>query len=418
MLRDQVIAAIDVGTSKICTVLGQIAGNGRLQIMGVGIAPSRGLKKGVVVNIDEAVEAIAESVERAERSSGYEIASAIVGIAGSHVESLNNQGVVAVAGADRMITVDDVNRAIESARTINVPSNRDMLHVIARSYRVDDQEGVRNPIGMHGFRLEVEAHLVTAAATSVQNLARCIERLGIEVDDFVLEPIASAEAVLTDEEKEMGVVLADIGGGTTDLAIFVDGSVWQTRVLPVGGFHVTNDLAIGLRAPFAIADQLKVAAGHALPAGIDPDEQIEIAGFGGESRRLVSRHTIAEIIEARVAEILAMVNNEVRRCGQEGLLAAGLVLTGGSSRLKGIEVLASEVTGMPVRVGRPVGLSGLVDQIGEPDYATSVGLLHWGLRHGFDGGTATASQPVGRDPLQLPGLYQRLVGWARELAHQ
>ncbi|HEX2172984.1 MAG TPA: cell division protein FtsA, partial [Dehalococcoidia bacterium] len=382
MLRDQVIAAIDVGTTKVCTVLGQLGASGRVEVVGVGIAPSRGLRKGVVVNIEEAVDAIAESIERAERSSGYEIASAIVGIAGSHVESMNNHGVVAVAGADRMITVDDVNRAMESARTVNVPSNRDLLHVIARSYRVDEQEGVRNPIGMHGFRLEVQAHIVTAAATSVQNLTRCIERLDVEVDDLVLEPIASAEAVLTDEEKEMGVVLADIGGGTTDVAIFVDGSIWHSCVLPVGGYHLTNDLAIGLRAPFAIAEQLKVGSGHALPLGIDPDEMVEIAGFGGEARRTVSRQAIASIIEARVEEILGMISLEIQRCGQEGLLPAGLVLTGGTARLKGIEVLASELIGLPVRVGLPVGLTGLLDSINSPDYATSLGLLLWGLRHG------------------------------------
>lgn len=408
MLQDQVIAAIDVGTTKVCTVLGQLTPSGRVEVVGVGVAPSRGLRKGVVVNIEEAVEAIADSIEKAERSSGYEIASAIVGIAGSHVESLNNHGVVAVASADRMITVDDVNRAMESARTVSVPSNRELLHVIARSYRVDEQDDVRNPIGMHGFRLEVQAHIVTAAATSVQNLARCIERLGIEVDDLVLEPIASAEAVLTDEEKEMGVVLADIGGGTTDLAIFVDGSVWHSRVLPVGGYHLTNDLAIGLRAPFAIAEQLKLSAGHALPHGIDPDDQVEISGFGGEGRRMVTRQAIAEILEARVEEILAMIANEVRRTGQEGLLPAGLVLTGGTARLKGIEVLASEVIGLPVRVGQPIGLTGLVETVSTPDYATSLGLLLWGLRHG------ELAAPVRSEPAGA-GLYQRLFGWAREL---
>lgn len=414
MLRDQVIAAIDVGTTKVCTVLGQLAASGRVEVVGVGVAPSRGLRKGVVVNIEEAIEAIAESIERAERSSGYEIASAIVGLAGSHVESMNNQGVVAVAGADRMVTVDDVNRAMESARTLSVPSNRDLLHVIARSYRVDDQEGVRNPIGMHGFRLEVQAHIVTAAATSVQNLTRCIERLGIEVDDVVLEPIASAEAVLTDEEKEMGVVLADIGGGTTDLAVFVDGSICHTAVLPVGGYHLTNDLAIGLRAPFAIAEQIKVGAGHALPLGIDPDELIEIAGFGGEARRTVARQAIASILEARVEEILGMIAQEIRRCGQEGLLPAGLVLTGGSARLKGIEVLASELIGLPVRVGIPVGLTGLLDSINSPDYATSLGLLLWGLRHG----EISEGPTSGRRDAPGQGLYQKLFGWARELVHQ
>ena len=414
MIRDQVIAAIDVGSTKVCTVLGQMTPSGRVEVVGVGLAPSRGLRKGVVVNIDEAVEAIADSLERAERSSGYQIASAIVGIAGSHVEALNNHGIVAVASPDRMITVDDVNRAMESARTVHVPSNRELLHVIARSYRVDEQEGVRNPIGMHGFRLEVQAHIVTAAATSVQNLTRCIERLGIEVDDLVLEPIASAEAVLTDEEKEMGVVLADIGGGTTDVAIFLEGSVWHSCVLPVGGYHLTNDLAIGLRAPFAIAEELKLTAGHVLPRGIDPDEQVAIRGFGGEARRTVARQALAGILEARIEEILAMIANEVGRSGQEGLLPAGLVLTGGTARLKGIEVLASELIGLPVRIGQPIGLTGLVDVINAPDYATSLGLLLWGLRHG-----ETAAPVSRRETAKTAttGLYQRLFGWARELVH-
>lgn len=409
MAREQVIAAIDVGTTKICTLVGDFGKEGDPQIIGVGIAPSKGLRKGVVVNIDEAVESIRESVERAERSSGFKIVSAHVGIAGSHISSLNNRGVIAIGHTDRIISDEDVSRAIESAKTINIPSNREIIHVIPRSYIVDGQEGVKNPIGMHGFRLDVETHIVTGAVTSIQNLTKCVQRVGVEVDDLVLEPIASSEGVLTEEEKEMGIIIADIGGGTTDIAIFIDGSIWHTSVIPVGGYHLTNDIAIGLRTPFATAEEIKSKYGHAIASSIGPDDKIEIPSFGSQSSRTVYRRQLAEIIEGRVEELLEIILTEVKRSGYDGLLPAGLVLTGGSANLRGIDTLAANVLQLPVRVGVPKGVDGLAEAVANPAYATSVGLLVWGLKHG--GGKSG----VGIEQQGVKDIYRRFIGWLKEL---
>jgi cell division protein FtsA len=411
MARENVIAAIDVGTTKVCTLVGEFDKEEALQIIGVGISPSRGLRKGMVVNIDETVESIAESVERAERSSGCKILSAHVGIAGGHISSLNNRGIVAVSRSDRIIGQDDVSRAIESARTINIPSNREIIHVIPRSYNIDGQDGVKNPIGMYGFRLDVEAHIVTGAVTSIQNLTKCVQRVGVEVEDLVLQPIASSEAVLTEEEKEMGVILADIGGGTTDIGVFIDGAIWHTCILPVAGHHLTNDIAIGLRTPFAVAEEIKSRYGHAFPSVIDPEAKIDIATFGGnESRPVLTRH-LSEIIQARVEEILELILVEIKRSGYDGLLPAGLVLTGGTANLPGIENLAREVTQSPVRVGRPSGVKGLMDDLDNPCYATSLGLLLWGLKNQRPYSNGHYSQ-------QLGTIYRRFLDWMKELLPQ
>ncbi len=411
MAKDNVMAAIDVGTTKVCTLVGEYDRDGEVQIVGVGISPSRGLRKGMVVNIDETVESIAESVEKAERSSGYKIVSAQVGIAGGHISSLNNRGVVAVSRSDRIIGADDVARAIESARTINIPSNREIIHVIPRTYTIDGQDGVKNPVGMYGFRLDVEAHIVTGAVTSIQNLTKCVQKVGVEVEDLVLQPIASAEAVLTEEEKEMGVILADIGGGTTDIGVFIEGAIWHTCVLPIAGHHLSNDIAIGLRTPFAVAEEIKARYGNAFPSSIDPDAKIDVATFGAEGNRPILTRHLSEIIEARVEEVLEMIMVEIKRSGYEGLLPAGLVLTGGSSRLPGIDLLAREVTQSPVRIGCPRGVSGLVDDLGNPAYATGVGLLLWGLKN--------RAQPTnGHYGQHLGTVYRRFLDWIRELLPQ
>src|SRR3990172_6973878 len=408
MAKDNVTAAIDVGTTKVCTLVGEYDRDGEVQIVGVGISPSRGLRKGMVVNIDETVESIAESVEKAERSSGYKIVSAQVGIAGGHISSLNNRGVVAVSRSDRIIGDDDVSRAIDSARTINIPSNREIIHVIPRSYTIDGQDGVKNPIGMYGFRLDVEAHIVTGAVTSIQNLTKCIQKVGVEVEDLVLQPIASAEAVLTEEEKEMGVVLADIGGGTTDIGVFIEGAIWHTCVLPLGGHHLSNDIAIGLRTPFAVAEEIKSRYGHAFPGAIDPEAKIDVATFGAEGNRPILTRHLSEIIEARVEEIIEMILVEIKRSGYEGLLPAGLVLTGGSANLPGIDLLSKEVMQSPVRVGYPIGVSGLVEELDNPAYATSVGLLLWGLQNRAHCGNGHYGQ-------QLGTIYRRFLDWVKEL---
>ncbi len=378
MAREKIVVGIDVGSSKVCTLIGELGKQGRLNVIGVGVAPSRGLRRGIVVNIEEASDAIAASVAKAERVSGYKVVSAYVGITGNHVASLNNRGVVTLAGGDRPIGADDVARAIEAARLISVPSNREILHAIPRGYILDGHDGVKNPIGMLGYRLDVETHIITGAATAIENLRRCVTRLGIDVDELVLQPIACGAATLTEEERELGVVLADIGAGTMDVSIYLEGSVWHTAVIPLGGWHITNDVAIGLRVPVATAEELKIDHGQAFQPYGAPSELIEVRTFGRSESERIDRGYLCEIIEARVQEILAHLQAEIKRSGYDGLLPAGVVLCGGTAELRGLEQMASEVLQMPVRLGRPGGVGGLVDALHSPAYATAVGLLLWG----------------------------------------
>jgi len=399
---ERTVVGIDVGTTKVCTLVGQMDEGSGLRIVGVGVVPSKGLRKGVVVNVSETTEAIAASVEKAERISGYKIEHAHVGVAGAHVSSFNSRGVVAVSRG-HSITQDDVGRVLDAALAIAIPHNREVIHAVPRGYIVDGQDGVRDPLGMHGFRLEVEAHIITGAATSIHNLAKCVNQVGIEIDELVLAPLASGQAVLTNNEREMGVVLADIGGGTTDMAIFIEGSVWHTAVLAVGGNHLTNDVAVGLRAPFATAEELKEKYGYARADGVAADETVEVAVFGEDSWQAIPRRFLAEIIEARAAEILNLMLQEVKRSGYDGLLPAGVVLCGGGSQLAGIRELGREILQLPTRIGTPRDLQGLVDVLSTPAYATGVGLLLWGLR-----------EEARRVPSERPiGLWQRIVHWLR-----
>jgi cell division protein FtsA len=378
---ERTIVGIDVGTTKVCTLVGEADAEGGLRIVGVGVAPARGIRKGVVVNVQEATETIATSIEKAERISGYAIESAYVGLAGAHVSAINSRGVVAVSRGERGIQPADVERALDAARAIAIPQNRKVLHVIPRSYTVDGDDGVRNPLGMQAYRLEVEAHIVTGATPSIHNLVKCVQQTDVGIDALVLEPLASGDAVLTDVEREMGVVLADVGGGTTDIAIFIEGSIWHTAVLATGGEHITNDIAIGLRTPFTTAEELKIKHGHARPQSITPDETLDVAAFGEGGRQQVSRQFLSQIIEARVEEIFDLILQEIKRSGYDGLLPAGVVLCGGTADLAGIRDRARDILNLPVRVGAPQDLHGLVDILGSPAYATSVGLLQWGLRH-------------------------------------
>jgi cell division protein FtsA len=375
------IVGIDVGTTKICTLVGETYEDGQLRIIGVGLTPSEGLRKGVVVNVHEATEAITAAVRKAERISGYEITSAFVGVGGGHISAINSRGVVAISRTARGITQFDIDRALDAARAIAIPHNREIIHTVPRGYVVDGQEGVKDPIGMQGIRLEVEAHIVTGASTSVSNLVKCVRDAGVEIDDLILQPLASGEAVLKESEREMGVVLADIGGGTTDIGLFIDGSIWHTVVLGTGGEHLTRDVAVGLRTPFNTAEELKIQYGHAIPASLITDELIEVTSFGNGTRQSVSRLELSEVIEARAEEILTLIRREVKRSGYDGLLAAGLVMCGGSAELAGFQSLAQQVLQLPVRVGRPHDLQGLTDVLESPAYATAVGLLLWGRRH-------------------------------------
>jgi cell division protein FtsA len=394
MSKRNIITSIDVGTTKVCTTVADVDEAGGIRIIGVGIAPSEGLHKGLVVNINEARESIRESVRKAEHTSGQKVESAYVGVTGRHVTSLNNRAVVAITRNDRLVRPDDLKRVLASARGVRLAEDRKLLHVIPRGYAVDGQMGVKNPIGMHGFRLDVEAHIITAAVTSVQNLIKCIRSIGLDIDDLVLEPLASSEAVLTEDEKQVGIVLADIGGGTTDIAIFREGSIWHTAILPVAGYQITRDIAIGLGLPFDVAEEMKKKYGSVTPVYEGKDSHINkdtllTNGHG------VSHQDLCDIIRARVEEILRLIVLEMPNSEYEALVPDGLVLTGGSSNLAGIEALGRNTLQLPVRVGLPMNIYGISDALQDPAYATSVGLLLWGAKYkgkrtwqggGFGGG--------------------------------
>jgi cell division protein FtsA len=376
-MDEPIIVAIDIGTTKICTLVGREEMPGTLRILGVGVEPSQGVRKGVVVDMVAASQAVVRSVEKAERTCGLEIDSALVSMAGSQVSSVNSRGVVAVAG--RMVDEGDIARAIESAKAVNIPHNREIIHIIQRGFSIDGQEGIRKPLGMHGYRLEVETHIITASAASVENLRQCVGAAGVEVSQFVLNPLASAEVVLTETEREMGVVVCDMGGGTTDMAIYIGGDVWHTNVLAVGGDHITSDIAHGLRLPITQAEEIKIKHGHALRDEVPAGESFTIKPFGEEQAVEINRQELAHIIEARVEEMFSLVLQEIKRSGYDGLLPAGLVLTGGSSLMPGIRAMASQTLNLPVRIAMPENLIGMADKLHSPTYSTSVGLLKWAL---------------------------------------
>jgi cell division protein FtsA len=376
-MDEPIIVAIDIGTTKICTLVAREETPGQLRILGVGIEPSQGVHKGVVVDMVAASQGVVRSVEKAERTCGLEIDSALVSLAGSHVSSINSRGVVGVAG--RTIDEGDIARAVDAAKAVAIPHNREIIHIIQRGFNIDGQEGIRKPLGMHGYRLEVETHIITASAASVENLRQCVGAAGVDVSQFVLNPLASAEVVLTETEREMGVVVCDMGGGTTDMAIYIGGDVWHTNVLAVGGDHITSDIAHGLRLPITQAEEIKVKHGHAIKSEVNPAESFTIKPFGEEQPVQINRQELAHIIEARVEEIFSLVLQEIKRSGYDGLLPAGMVLTGGSSALPGIRSLASRTLNLPVRIAGPENLIGMADKIDTPAFSTSIGLLKWAL---------------------------------------
>ncbi len=414
-MKDYTIAAIDVGTSKICTLVAETTQDEGLRVLGVGVTPSRGVKKGMVDNIQEATEAIDASVERAEKSSGTRIAAAHIGIGGSHATSTNNRGVSTIPGQTRPITEDDIERALEGARNLNLPSNREILHSIARFFIVDGQEQVTDPVGMYGQRLDLDCHIVTGSVTAIQNLTQCVEGASVQVETIVFSPLAAAEAVLEDEEKEQGVIVADIGGGTTDVAVFVDGSVFHSSVLQVGGHHLTHDLVAGLRAPFSASEDIKLHFGSCLPSSVDAGEHVQIEAFGGQKTREVPRRRIAEILQARVEEILEMIYVDVKRAGFDDKVAAGLVVTGGTASLPGIVELAEIVLRIPVRVGLPRNVQGLSETLNSPAYATSVGLLQWALEEESMGSNGHRPFDLRVPAVHLPGIASAAGKWFKTL---
>jgi cell division protein FtsA len=374
--KDDLIVGLDIGTTKICAVVAERSGDG-LDVVGIGTHPSRGLRKGVVVDIDATVESIKQAIEEAELMADCEITSVYAGIAGGHIKGMNSHGVVAVK--DREVKDGDIARVIDAAKAVAIPLDREVIHVIPQEFIIDDQDGIREPLGMSGVRLEVKVHIVTGAVSAAQNIVKCVRRCGLEVRDLVLQPLASALAVISDDEKDLGVCLVDIGGGTTDLAVFTKGAIRHTAVIPIAGDQITNDIAMALRTPTKDAEEIKIRSGCALRQLADAAETVEVPGVGDRGPRQLSRQTLAEVIEPRVEELYTLVQRELRSSGYEELLSSGIVITGGSSILQGMVELGEEIFHMPVRLGTPRYLGGLAEVVRSPRYSTGVGLLLAGL---------------------------------------
>ena len=401
------IVGLDIGTTKICALVGEQKEDG-IEVVGIGQYPSRGLRKGVVVDMESTVQSIKKAVEEAELMVGCDIASVYVGIAGGHIKGFNSTGIVKIR--DGEVKESDVRRVIETATAVDIPPDREVLHVVPQEYTIDGQDGIKEPIGLVGVRLEVQVHIVTGAATSAQNLIKCANTAGLNVHDIVLEQLASSEAVLTDDEKELGVALIDVGGGTSDLAIFSGGSIKHTSVLGLGGNQITSDLAVGLQTPISDAEEIKKQWGCCRSSMIDPEEQIQVQGVGGRGVRTLSRSVLADVIEPRVSEIFTLLKREIEMSGYQEVIPSGVVITGGSAQLAGVVELAEEIFQIPVRTGHPNGVGGLVDVVNNPMYATAVGLLLYGRRDQEDKrfpqmGEKTFSKVIRRVRAWFEGLF-------------
>jgi cell division protein FtsA len=399
----KLLVGLDIGTSKVVAIVGECSPDGSIEVIGIGSHPSRGLKKGVVVNIESTVQSIQRAIEEAELMAGCEIHSVFTGIAGSHVRSLNSHGIVAIR--DKEVTHGDVDRVIDAAKAVAIPADQKILHVLPQEFIIDNQEGIRDPIGMSGVRLEAKVHIVTGADSAAQNIVKCVQRCGLNVEDIVLEQLASAFAVLTEDEKELGVCLVDIGGGTTDLALFSQGAIRHTAVIPIAGDQVTNDIAVSMRTPTQYAEDIKLRYACALSQLANPDETIEVPSVGDRPPRRLARQTLAEIVEPRYEELFGLIRDELRRSGFEEAIAAGIVLTGGSAKMEGAVELAEEIFHVPVRLGLPQHVAGLSDVVSNPIHATGVGLLLY-ARANAQGAV------VGKVPFEgFRGVFDRMRTW-------
>jgi cell division protein FtsA len=394
------IVALDIGTSKIAALVGEVMADGQIEVIGFGTHPSHGLKRGVVVNIESTVQSIQRAIEEAELMAGCRIHSAFTGIAGSHIKSLNSHGIVAIR--DREVTQADIDRVIDAARAVAIPADQKILHILPQEFIIDAQEGVREPIGMSGVRLESKVHIVTGAVSAAQNITKCVRRCGLNVSDVVLEQLASSYAVLTEDEKELGVCMIDIGGGTTDIAIFTEGSIRHTAVIPIAGDHVTNDVAVALRTPVKYAEEIKIKYASVLPESVDPNEMIQVPSVSKHPPKQISSRALAQVVNARYEELFILVLAELRRSGFEDLVTAGMVLTGGASGVAGGVELAESIFQMPVRLGLPQHVSGLLDVRESPGFATGIGLLLYGQQQ--------VDQPAANDS-GMKGLWSRMKGW-------
>jgi cell division protein FtsA len=409
--NERYIVGLDIGTTKICCVIGEIRESGAVNVVGLGESVSRGLRKGVVVNLDATVEAVKTAVAEAELMAGVNVESATIGIAGGHIRSFNSRGVVSVSGRDRVVSREDLRRVMDAARAVSIPQDREIMHVLPQEFVIDEHGGISAPVGLVGSRLEANVHIVTAGTTSIQNLVTCANRAGIEVRETVLEQLAAAESALNEDEKELGVAMIDIGGGTTDLAIFDKGSIWHTAVLPVGGDHFTNDLAIGLRTPIPDAERLKKKHGCALSAMVEENDAVEVPTVGGRKPRLLSQQVMAEILQPRAEEIFTLLRDEVARAGFDKMLNAGVVLTGGGCQLPGMTEVAEQIFDMPVRIGEAGRAEGLVDPACGPQHAAAVGLALYSAQHHKETRRAQLGVPIG--PLGRVG--DRVRTWFSEM---
>jgi cell division protein FtsA len=401
----RMIVGLDIGTSKVVAIVGEIGPEGKIEVVGIGSNPSRGMKKGVVVNIESTVQSIQRAVEEAELMAGCQIHSVYVGIAGSHIRSLNSHGIVAIK--DREVYSPDLERVIDAAQAVAIPADQKILHILPQEYVIDNQEGIKEPMGMSGVRLEAKVHLVTCAVNAAQNIEKCIRRCGLDVEEIILEQLASSYSVLTDDERELGVCLVDIGGGTTDIAIFTEGSIRHTGVIPIAGDQVTNDIAMALRTPTQHAEEIKIKYACALTQLAGADETIKVPSVGDRPPRDLSRQSLAEVVEPRYDELFTLVQAELRRSGFEDMVPAGIVLTGGTSKMEGVVELAEEIFHMPVRVGYPQSVQGLTDIVRNPIYATSVGLLQYGMDHQDEAGSRAAGKSGG----STESLWSRARAW-------
>jgi cell division protein FtsA len=403
---ERYIVGLDIGTSKVCAVVGESLEDGSLDVVGIGVAESRGIKRGVVVNLEAAVDSIKKAVEEAELMAGVEIDSVHLALSGPHIKGFNSRGVIAVAGKNREITREDVRRAIDAAKAVALPTGREILHVLPQDFVVDEQDGIGAPVGMTGARLEVNVHIVTGAQSSTQNIIACANRASVAVQDHVIDQLAASESVLTQDEKELGVALVDIGGGTADIAIWERGSLWHTGVVPVGGDHFTNDIAVGLRTGIPDAEKVKRKSGCALSAMVDEDETIEVASVGGRKPRVIARRILSEILQPRAEEIFHLVWDEIRRAGYEKSLNSGIVLTGGGSILEGMPEIAEQIFDLPIRRGSPTGVGGLADHVSSPTFATPVGLALYAHRNRAPEPVRVGAGAFGRVAGRLRGIFR------------
>jgi cell division protein FtsA len=399
------IVGLDIGTSKIVALVGEVGDDDSIEVIGYGSHPSHGLKRGVVVNIESTVKSIQRAIEEAELMAGCDINMAYTGIAGSHIRSLNSHGIVAIR--DREVHQADVDRVIEAAKAVAIPADQKILHILPQEYIIDSQEGVREPFGMSGVRLEAKVHIVTGAVSAAQNITKCVRRCGLTVGDVVLEQLASSYAVLNDDEKELGVCMIDIGGGTTDIAIFTEGSIGHTAVIPIAGDHVTNDIAIALRTPTKYAEDIKVKYGHVQPHKVDANEKIEVPSIAKRPPKSVARRAVAQVSAARYEELFTLIQNELRQSGFEDLISAGIVLTGGASNIEGAIDMAEMIFQAPVRLGLPQNVKGLMDVCEDPSYATGMGLLLHGLKRSKDGRNYSSEAGI----VSAPSLWKRMKSW-------